>query len=141
SEISFPNGSSVRQGSLLTFRIKLVRPSSATSTRGRITTRLGQSLPTFTLPGDVVHWSLADRNLFEAAPGSGTTFNPNVEQNSVRIPPGDQFVTLSVRLRQAPATCPQQGCTGTIITRMGNFNTDQPPFRRDATFTMLPPQN
>jgi hypothetical protein len=141
SEITFPNGANVTQGSLLTFRIKLVRPSSASSKRGTATTRLGQTLPTFTQPGDVVRWSLVNRNLFEPAPGSGTTFDPNVEQNSVRIPPGDQFVTLSVRLRQAPSGCPEQGCTGTLITRMGNFNTDQPPFRKDATFTMFPPQN
>jgi hypothetical protein len=54
----------------------------------------------------------------------------------------ENFSIFLCAAQASPAGRPQrQGCSGQIITRVGNFNTDQPPFRKDATFTMSPPQN
>ncbi|MCA1602335.1 MAG: hypothetical protein LC776_12065 [Acidobacteria bacterium] len=128
--IEFPNGNSVRVGSLLTIRIKLARPvRSATTRPGVIITAIK--------PGEPFRWQLVPSTVFEAAPGSGTLFNPT-GLNSVTIPPGNDSVTLTVRLKQVPSGCPEQGCTGQIQTRINNFNSDQPPFFKSVQFTILP---
>ena len=133
SEITFPNGNSVRVGSLLAIKIKLVRPAKASTSRSSPIITIGST------GGETVHWQLVPSTVFEAAPGSGIAFSPT-GLNQVRIPPGDQFVILTVRLSQVPGNCPQQGCQGQIQTRMINLNTDQSPFFKQASFTMLTAQ-
>lgn len=131
SEITFPNGNSVRVGSLLAIKIKLVRPAKASTSRSSPIITIGST------GGETVHWQLVPSTVFEAAPGSGIAFSPT-GLNQVRIPPGDQFVILTVRLSQVPGNCPQQGCQGQAQTRMINLNTDQSPFFKRANFTILP---
>jgi len=135
SSITFPDGSSVRVGSLLAIKIKLVRPAKAASTRPSPIVTIGSATRS---GGETVHWQLVPSTGFEAAAGSGIAFSPT-GLNQVRIPPGDEFVILTVRLAQVPSNCPQQGCLGRIQTRMINLNTDQPPFFKQESFTMLPP--
>jgi len=127
-EIVVPN--SVTVGSVMTIQINLVRPARSNLTPIN-RTRGGD--------GEIVHWQLVPSNIFEAAPGSGTAFSPT-GLNQVRIPPGDTLVRLTVHLKQAPSGCPQSGCSAQIQTRMGNINTDQPPFFKAALFTIIPPR-
>ncbi len=129
-DITFPNGNSVTVGSLITFQINLVRPAKTVLFKSKIG---GPS------DGEIVHWQLAPSNVFEAAPGSGTAFSPT-GLNQVRIPGGDTLVRLTVRVRVAPSGCPQSGCSADVQTRMGNINTDQPPFFKTARFTIFPGQ-
>ncbi len=135
SSITFPDGSSVRVGSLLVIKIKLVRPAKAASTRPSPIVTIGSATRS---GGETVHWQLVPSTGFEAAAGSGIAFSPT-GLNQVPIPPGDEFVILTVKLNQVPSNCPQQGCLGRILTRMINLNTDQPPFFKQESFTMLPP--
>jgi hypothetical protein len=130
-EISFPDGNRVRVGGLLTVQINLVRPAkSGVITKGGVTIQ----------NGEIVHWQLVPSSVFEAAPGSGTVFSPT-GLNQVRIPGGNTLVRLTVRLKEAPGGCPlQQGCSAEVQTRMGNINTDQPPFFKTARFTIFPGQ-
>ena len=130
-DITFPNGNIVRVGSLLTFQINLVKPARVSS-KSPITIGVPKD-------GETVHWQMAPSNVFEAVPGSGTTFTAT-GLNQVRIPGGDTLVRLTVRVRVAPGGCPQSGCTADIQTRMGNLNTDQPPFFKSARLTIVPGQ-
>ncbi|PWT94466.1 MAG: hypothetical protein C5B55_02695 [Blastocatellia bacterium] len=116
SSISYPLGTSVSPGSVLTIRITLVRPAKS--------------------GGEIVHWQMVPSTSFVEAPGSGTHFSPT-GQNSITVPGGDQFKEVSVRYDQVPAGCGRSGCIGQVQTRMVNFNTDQPPFLRLSTFTLL----
>jgi hypothetical protein len=140
-DITFPDGVAVRVGGLLTIQINLVRPARrgvrfpvggfvGVNPRGGVS----QAGP----DGEVVHWQLVPSNVFEAGPGSDTVFSPT-GLNEVRIPGGDMLVRLTVRLKQAPSGCPESGCSAEVQTRMGNLNTDQPPFFKTARFTILPP--
>ena len=127
-DIVVPN--SVTVGSVMTIQINLVRPARS------------NLIPINRTPGgdgEIVHWQLVPSNIFEAAPGSGTAFSPT-GLNQVRIPPRDTLVRLTVRLKQAPSGCPQSGCSAQVQTRMGNINTDQPPFFKAALFTIIPPR-
>ncbi len=129
-DITFPDGNTVTVGGLLTFQINLVRPA-----RSGVNTKGG-----FIQGGEVVHWQLSPSNVFEAAPGSGTAYSPT-GLNRIQFPGGNTLVRLTVRLRQAPSGCPQQqGCSAEVQTRMGNLNTDQPPFFKSARFTIFPGQ-
>lgn len=134
SSITFPQGSTVRQGSLLSIKITLVRPASPSFQIGG--TRTGTS-------GEVVRWQVVPSNSFEVASGSGTQFSPTGDntsgENTATIPPGDQSIILTIRLRQVPGGCPQTGCSAQVRTRTGNFNTDQSPFLKTVSFNMLPP--
>jgi hypothetical protein len=68
---------------------------------------------------------------------TGTTFSPT-GLNQVRIPGGSTLVRLTVRLKETPSRCPlQQGCSAEVQMRMGNINTDQPPFFKSARFTIF----
>ena len=127
-DITFPDGNTVNVGSLITFQINLVRPARTVLFKSKIG---GPS------DGEIVHWQLAPSNVFEAAPGSGTTFSPT-GLNQVRIPGGDTLVRLTVRVKAAPSGCPLSGCSADVQTRMGNINTDQPPFFKTARFTIVP---
>jgi hypothetical protein len=127
---------SVSLGSVFTIRVDLVRPARAGSPFfGR---EPGLGGPT-RLGGETIHWQLAPSHIFEAVSGSGTAFNPTAQLNQVRIPPGDTFVLLTVRLRELPAGCPRQGCFVEVFTRMGNLNSDQPPFFKSASFRVFRP--
>lgn len=128
--IEFPFGNSVTVGSVFTIKIKLVRTVRAAAIRDT-----GPTIGSVIRAGERVKWNLLP-NVFLAIPGSGTPFNPTAD-NFVTIPPGNDSVTLTVRLAQAPGGCPQQGCNGQIQTRMNNFNSDQPPFFKSAQFTIL----
>ncbi len=131
-DITFPDGNSVTVGGVLTIQINLVRPAKTALFKSAI------GVPS--KDGEIVHWQLVPANVFEAAPGSGTTFSPT-GLNQVRIPGGNTLVRLTVRLKQAPSGCPQQqGCNADVQTRMGNINTDQPPFFKTARFTIFPGQ-
>ncbi len=130
-DITFPNGNSVTVGSLITFQINLVRPARTALFKSAI------GVPS--KDGEIVHWQLAPSNVFEAAPGSGTAFSPT-GLNQVRIPGGDMLVRLTVRVKVAPSGRPDSGCSADVQTRMGNINTDQPPFFKTARFTIVPGQ-
>ncbi len=140
-EITFPDGNRVTVGGLLTIQINLVRPAKTGLPPLGIGSAIGSGKGPVTIQnGEIVHWQLAPSNVFEAAPGSGTTFSPT-GLNQVRIPGGNTLVRLTVRLKQAPSGCPQQqGCSAEVQTRMGNINTDQPPFFKSARFTIFPGQ-
>ena len=131
--ITFPEGSSVTVGSLLTFQINLVRPAKG----GKLKNQIG--LIGGTSGSEFFRWQVAPSNVFEAVPGSGTTFSPT-GPNSVVIPAGDTLVRLTVRVKAAPSGCPQSGCSAEIQTRMGNLNSDEPPFFKSARFTIIPGQ-
>ena len=128
-DITFPDGNTVNVGSLITFQINLVRPARTALFKSAI------GVPS--KDGEIVHWQLAPSNVFEAAPGSGTTFSP-IGLNQVRIPGGDTLVRLTVRVKAPPSGCPLSGCSADVQTRMGNINTDQPPFFKTARFTIVP---
>jgi hypothetical protein len=133
-EITFPDGNSVRVGGLLTIQINLVRPAkTGLNLPGLVPIKGGAT----NQGGEIVHWQLVPSGVFEAAPGSGTIFSPT-GLNQVRIPGGNTLVRLTVRLKEAPGGCPlQQGCSAEVQTRMGNINTDQPPFFKSARFTIF----
>jgi hypothetical protein len=133
SSIFIVNGNSVRVGGLLTIQINLVRPAKL----GLNLPGLGPSKGGAIQGGEIVHWQLVPSSVFEAAPGSGTTFSPT-GLNQVRIPGGNTLVRLTVRLKETPSGCPlQQGGSAEVQTRMGNINTDQPPFFKSARFTIF----
>jgi hypothetical protein len=129
SSITFPAGGGVQVGSVFQFRIKLARPAK----RGIQNPLFPDRRPG---AGETVHWQLVPSTMFETAPGSGIPFIPT-GLNQVVIPGGDEFVNLTVRLAQLPGNC-GSGCQGRVQTRMINLNTDQPPYFKEATFTMLP---
>ncbi|MDQ6653110.1 MAG: hypothetical protein M3Y84_10245 [Acidobacteriota bacterium] len=138
SSITFPQGSSVRVGSNLTIKITLVRPAKF-APKSFSPTLIGRSISN---SGEVVSWQVVPSDSFEEAAGSGTRFSPTGDNprgdNTVTIPAGDQSILLTIRLKKTPSSCPEAGCNAQVRTRMGNFNTDQPPFLRITTFTMLP---
>ncbi len=112
-----------------------MRPARAASLKPSSITRISGGTG-----GETVHWQLVPSTVFEAAPGSGITFS-TTGLNQVRIPPGDEFVIVTVRLAQVPSGCPETGCQAEIQTRMNNLNTDQAPFFKKASFTILPAVN
>jgi hypothetical protein len=140
SSITFPQGSSVRVGSNLTIKITLVRPAKFAPKFSP--TVIGRGISN---GGEVVSWQVVPSDSFEEAAGSGTRFSPTGDNprgdNTVTIPAGDQSILLTIRLKKTPSSCPDAGCNAQVRTRMGNFNTDQPPFLRITTFTLLPAQN
>ena len=119
--ITFPIASTVGPGSLLTIKITLVRPAKS--------------------GGETIRWQVLPSDSFAAAAGSGTQFSPTGDtstgDNRVVIPQGDQSKELTVQYHRVPSGCGLTGCTGQIRTRMVNFNVDQLPFLRLATFNML----
>jgi hypothetical protein len=121
SSITFPITNTVGPGSLLTIKITLVRPAKS--------------------GGETIRWQVLPSDSFAAVAGSGTQFSPtgntSTGDNSVIIPQGDQSKELTVQYQQVPAGCGRSGCSGQVRTRMVNFNVDQLPFLRLATFTML----
>lgn len=133
-DITFPDGSSVTVGSLLTFQINLVRPAKNSGN-----SRTSGSITAFSGAGEVVHWQMAPSNVFEAVSGSGTTFSPT-GLNQVQIPGGDTLVRLTIRVKAAPSGCAQSGCSADVQTRMGNLNSDQPPFFKSARLKIVPGQ-
>lgn len=128
--ITFPDGNSVTPGSVLTIQVNLAHPAGAPLRKRPSVVEI------FPRPGpDVLHWQLVPSNVFAAAPGSGISFSPT-GLNQVRFNTGDTLVRLRVLLSSVPAGCSQQ-CTAKIETRMGNINSDQPPFFKSATFTIV----
>ena len=134
-DITFPDGSSVTVGSLVTFQINLLRPARISKSKAVQIGAIGAG----TLGGEFVRWQVVPSNVFEAAPGSGTAFSP-IGLNQVLIPAGDTLVRLTVRVKAAPNGCPRSGCNADIQTRMTNFNSDQPPFFKSVRFTIIPGQ-
>jgi hypothetical protein len=137
SSVTFPLGSSVRVGSNFTIKITLVRPAKAAPIKAPTSV-----FRTTASGGEVVSWQVVPSDSFEEAAGSGTRFSPTGDnprgENTVTIPAGDQSIILTIRLKQTPSSCPQSGCSAQVRTRTGNFNTDQPPFLRITSFTMVP---
>jgi hypothetical protein len=115
SAITFPFGSSVRVGSPITARIKLVRPAKA--------------------EGETVRFEVVPSTSFIAAPGSGTVFRPN-GVNSVLVPGGDQTKDVTLQLTELPEGC-RSTCSAQFRTRMVNFTLDELPFLRSVSFSVL----
>jgi hypothetical protein len=126
--ITFPTGSRVTQGSVLTIRIKLAQPAPSGTTRDGIT--LAGSL--IGSGGEPIKWQVHPSAGFQAEPG--TTFSPTLEFNDFRFPAGTQTRDFIVRLVTLPPGCAVE-CTGTIEARTADFR-DAAPFKRTATFKM-----
>lgn len=120
--ISFPTGSNIRPGSVLTIRIRLTQPAPS----GTFSPSGG------TLGGEAVKWQVHPSDVFTAEPG--TTFDPNATLNNLRISPGVQQVDLLVRLQRLPAGC--INCTGVAEGRVFDFR-DAAPYKRVGTYTMI----
>lgn len=131
--ITFPTGSRVTQGSVLTIRIKLAQPAPS-GTFASATTKGGITLAgsVMTAGGEPIKWQVHPSAVFQAEPG--TTFSPTVEFNNFSFPAGTQTRDFIVRLVSLPPGCNLQ-CTGTIEARTADFR-DAAPFKRTATFTM-----
>lgn len=121
--ITFPTGSNILVGSILTIRVRLTQPAPS---GGRLT------LPGSSIAGEVVKWDVHPEASFGGE--TGTTFSPTVELNSVTIPAGSQQVDLVVRLQRLPPGC-SSTCTGTVEARTSDFR-DAAPYKKTASFTM-----
>jgi hypothetical protein len=115
SAITFPFGSSVRVGSPITARIKLVRPAKA--------------------GGETVRFEVVPATSFVAGAGSGTIFR-QIGVNSVIVPSGDQTKDVTLQLTELPEGC-RQTCSGQFRTRRVNFTVDALPFLQSAAFTIV----
>ena len=126
--ITFPTGSRLTPGSVLTIRIKLAQPAPSASTREGIT--LAGSITGS--GGEPIRWQVHPSAVFQAEPG--TTFSPTVELNNFSFPAGTQTRDFIVRLVSLPPGCNIE-CTGTIEARTADFR-DAAPFKRTASFRM-----
>jgi len=122
--ITFPTGSNILVGSILTIRVRLTQP--APSSGGRLT------LPGQISGGELIKWDVHPEASFGAE--TGTSFSPTVELNNFTIPAGSQQADLVVRLERLPAGC-SSNCTGTVEVRTNDFR-DAAPYKKTATFTM-----
>jgi hypothetical protein len=125
--ITFPTGSNIVVGSILTIRVRLSQPAPSGGTR--------LALPGLSTSGELVKWDVHPEASF--APETGTAFSPTVELNSVTVPAGSEQIDLVVRFQQAPPGCSINGCTGTVEARVSDFR-DAAPYKHTATFTMRP---
>ena len=130
--ISFPTGNRITPGSVLTIRVRLLRPAPTGTFAIGTVTGVKQSGTVTTLGGELVKWQVHPAANFAAEPG--TTFSPTLELNDIRIAAGAQQADLVVRLISLPAGC-NLTCTGTVEARTGDFR-NAAPFKKTATFTL-----
>jgi hypothetical protein len=130
--ISFPTGNRITPGSVLTIRLRLLRPAPTGTLAIGTVTGVRQTGTTSTLGGELVKWQVHPAANFAAEPG--TTFSPTVELNEIRIAAGAQQADLVVRLISLPAGC-NLTCTATVEARTGDFR-NSAPFKKTATFTL-----
>jgi len=132
--ITFPYGSTVSVGSLLTIEVRLLRPATAplltigAKAGGQPLTGGSVRL----LPqGEVVYWQFDSPQHYE---GTATTSYSTTAKNQLVIPWGNQTGQITVRVK----SCPGNGLnvTGKLQTWMHNQNTYQPPEYKEAQFTV-----
>ena len=122
--ISFPTGSAIRSGSVLTVRIRLTQPAPS----GAFNPETGGSIG-----GELVKWQVHPSSSFVGE--TGTTFDPTAALNQVRFSAGSQQADVVVRLTQVPTNC-GLSCTGAVEARVFDFR-DASPYKQAATFTIL----
>ena len=122
--ISFPTGSAIRSGSVLTIRIRLTQPAPS----GSFNPETGGSLS-----GELVKWQVHPSSSFVGE--TGTTFDSAATLNQIRFSAGSQQADVVVRLTQVPTSC-GLSCTGTVEARVFDFR-DASPYKQAATFTIL----
>jgi hypothetical protein len=128
--ISFPNGSTVSPGALLTVKVTLLRPVRSPNklNLGTAITPL-QNEPT-------LFWQLDPPAAFETALRSGISYNSS-GQNQITIPVGNDSVLLIVRVlptNPCGASSPY-GCTCDVRVSFGSTNA-QYPATQTAPFTI-----
>jgi hypothetical protein len=125
--ITFPDGSTVAPGGVLTIKVTLLRSVIPPLLRQK-------SIPPQN--GATLFWQVVPSTSFQAAPGSGTWFSAT-GQNEVQITDGDS-VLLKVRLVQAPSGCPSQGCDGQVQVRLGTTTANSSLLFQLKAFRILP---
>jgi hypothetical protein len=123
--ITFPTGSTIHAGGIVTIRVRLTQPAPA----GSFSPGGGS------IGGELVKWQVHPSTAFTAE--TGTTFNPNVALNDVRLNAGSQSADLVVRFVQNPTGCGPT-CTATVEARTSDFR-DAPPYKKTVTFTLATP--